>query len=117
MAAAPPEVTHVRGVAWDPIGALSVSGSEGAGGVTSILREDILEEGTLLLADARVFGRHLKSWQVFFFPLFPRSLKNHVFELLGVCCPSRDPPLPKSKGDRFPVYFDTRYTGFRQFRN
>lgn len=92
MAAAPPEVTRVRGGVWGPIGALSVSGSEGAGGVTSILREDILEEGTLLLADARVFGRHLKSWQVFFFPLFPRSLKNHVFELFSVCCPSRDPP-------------------------
>lgn len=84
----------MRGGAWGPIGALLVSGSEGAGEVTSILREDILEEGTLLLADARVFGRHLKSWQVFF-PLFPRSLKNHVFELFSVCCPSRDPPSPK----------------------
>lgn len=91
MAAAPPEVTRARGVAWGPIGSLSVSGSEGAGGVTSILREDILEEGTLLLTDARVFGRHVKSWQV---PLFPRSLKNHVFELFGVCCPNRDPPPP-----------------------
>lgn len=77
MAAAPPEVARLQGVAWGPIGVLSVSGSEGAGGVTSILREDILEEGTFLLADARVFGRHVKSWQVFFF-LFPRSKKPRV---------------------------------------
>lgn len=90
MAAAPPEVTRARGVASGLIGARWVSGSEGAGGVTSILREDILEEGTLFLAEARVFGGHLKSWQVFFFffPfLFPRSLESHVFELFGVCCP------------------------------
>lgn len=49
MAAAPPEVTRVQGGARALIGALSVSGLEGAGGVTSILREDILEEGTLSL--------------------------------------------------------------------
>lgn len=75
MAAAPPEVTRARGVAWGPIGSLSVSGTEGAGGVTSVLREDILEEGTLLLTDARVFGRHLKSWQVFS-PPFPTLSKK-----------------------------------------
>lgn len=75
MAAAPPEVTHGRGVACGLIGALSIAGSEGAGGVTSILREDILEEGTLSLADARVFRRHLKCWQgVFFFFFFFFSL-------------------------------------------
>lgn len=51
MAAAPPEVTRVQGGARALIGALSISGLEGAGGVTSILREDILEEGTLSLAD------------------------------------------------------------------
>lgn len=77
----------MRGVAQGLIGALSISGPEGAGGVTSLLREDILEEGTLSLAGARVFSGHLKSWQDFF-PLFPRSLENHVFELLRVSCPS-----------------------------
>lgn len=51
MAAAPPEVTRVQGGARALIGALSISGLEGAGDVTSILREDILEEGTLSLAD------------------------------------------------------------------
>lgn len=73
MAAAPPEVTRVQGGARALIGALSVSGLEGAGGVTSILREDILEEGTLSLAVTRVFSRHLKSWQ---FPPPPPFLSH-----------------------------------------
>lgn len=37
MAAAPPEVTRVQGGARALIGALSISGLEGAGRVTSIL--------------------------------------------------------------------------------
>lgn len=110
----------MRGGARALIGALLVSGSEGTSGVTSVLREDILEEGTLSLADTRVFSRHLKSWQVLPptpnprppFP-FPRSLKSHVFELFGVCFLETLPVNGNSVG--FSVYFEIRYTRYRRF--
>lgn len=86
------------------IGARSVSGSEGAGGVTSILREDILEEGTLFLAGARVFGGHLKSWQVFFFffsPSFSHALWKATCLSCSVFVALTETLPPKGQGDRF----------------